>query len=137
MYYHYTQFEDNKISDERFNNEKIKYGKKDDINKVNVGAAEKLISPVHSAGDHLHGKWFRQSEFDIHFSEDQRFMPLINSGWLESLPTDGINNIVAKSEVIETLSNKELRLPLHLQLYKGESEGDKIFLVNENWSKYD
>ncbi len=64
-------------------------------------------------------------------------MPLINSGWLESLPTDGINNIVAKSELIETLSNKELRLPLHLQLYKGESEGDKFFLVNENWSKYD
>ena len=137
LYYHYTQFEDNKISDERFNNEKIKYGKKDDINKVNVGAAEKLISPVHSGGDHLHGKWFRQSEFEACFAENQCFVPLINSSWLESLPTDGINNIVAKSEVIETLSNKELRLPLHLQLYKGESEGDKIFLVNENWSKYD
>lgn len=140
LYYHYAQFEDHKIGDkqeegEQVKGQKIKHDKKDTFNKVNAEAADKLIPPLYSADDHLKGKWFRESEFDRCFAENQRFVPLIKSGWLEGLPTDGVNDIVSKRALTEILSNKKSRLPLHLQLYEGKQASDKFFIVDENWSK--
>jgi hypothetical protein len=96
-----------------------------------------LMRPEQATIDHLHSKWFRQSEFEVLFDRQQRFLPLINSGWLEGLPTDGMDGVIYKEELFNVLSDKKLRLPVHLQLYKGDVAGDRIFLVNETWSKSD
>jgi len=145
LYYHWRQFVDKKISSEKLEN----------INKVSAEDAEKLVSevvptdrasilirpeqvrPEQATMDHLHSKWFRQSEFKALFDRRQRFFPLINRGWLEGLPTGGMDGVISKEELFNALSDKKLRLPVHLQLYKDDVAGDRIFLVNETWSKND
>jgi len=129
LYYHWRQFVDKKSGGEKLDN----------ISKVSAEDAEKIISSEQFSTwvsvDHLCSKWFRQSEFETLFDRQQRVLPLINSGWLESLSTGGMNGPVSSEELFGALSNKKLRLPMHLQLYKGNVVGDRIFLVDENWSK--
>ena len=154
LYYHWSQFVDKKFVDKKSGHGKL------DINKVSAEDAEKLVSeamltereyilirpeqvrseqvqPEEATIDHLHSKWFRQSEFEVLFDRQQRFLPLINSGWLEGLPTGGMDEVISKDELFNALSDKKLWLPVHLQLYKGNVAGDRIFLVNETWSKTD
>ncbi len=65
----------------------------------------------------------------------QRFLPLINNGWMEGLPTAGINETYSKAEIFKAISNKKLRLPLHLRLYQKGKAAERLFLVGENWPK--
>lgn len=125
LYYHYSQFCNEKSDRKKYLNRP----------KEKLETAETVLSPKSSEANHLRGKWFRQSEFTDYFAESEHFRPLLNGGWLESLPTDGIDKFVSKQELFETLSKNELRLPLHLQVFRGSGATEKIFLVNENWSK--
>lgn len=99
----------------------------------------KLYSPEQSCADHLHSKWLRKSEFDERFDnrsdQQTRFLPLINNGWMEGLPTAGIIETYSRAEIYKALSNKKLRLPLHLRLYQRGKAAERLFLVGESWPK--
>ncbi len=138
LYYHWHQFDDRKVD-----GGKLKTEKREDISKDNDEVAEKGVSglitseqsPAHSSVDHLRSCWFRKSEFNEYFPEQQHFSPLINRGWLAGLSVAGANKMITKGELFKTLSNDELRLPMHLQLYRGDKAEARIFLVEDNWAK--
>ena len=73
-------------------------------------------SPPQCASDHLFSWWLKPSQFDQEFDDKQRFLPLINKGWLERIPTLTEDIIHSKSSIFETVSNNLMRLPMHLQL---------------------
>ncbi len=140
LYYHWSQFVDKgfankELGSKSLESEKLNMEKLEEIDKVSGEDAEKIIPPEQAPAEHLRSKWFRKSEFGALFGSQQRFLPLINSGWLEAVPTDGMVGVISREELFKSLSNKELRLPVHLQLYKGDIAGDRIFVVNETWSK--
>lgn len=138
LYYHWYQFDDRKVEGRELKTKKL-----EEINKVNVEIAEewvsKLVAPEQSLAqspvDHLRSWWLRKSEFNEYFSERHHFLPLINRGWLADLPTLSADEMMSRDELFKTLSNSKLRLPMHLQLYKGDKALARIFLVDDNWSK--
>jgi hypothetical protein len=93
-----------------------------------------VIPPQISTPDHLKSRWLRLSEFTQEFHNDGRFMPLINTGWLEKIPTSREGDCYSKEAIIKMVSNKEMRLPLHLQLCEPRQGWDRVFLVDENWA---
>ena len=90
-------------------------------------------SPALCSADHLRGWWLNTEQFEQRFDNKQRFMPLINSGWLEKIPTNSVKKFYTKKRIFETLSNKILRLPLHLMLCDLEHTRDRVFLTAKNW----
>lgn len=91
--------------------------------------------PALCAPELLYGWWFKQSEFDENYPAEQTFAPLINSGWLEKIPTDSVDKFSTKNDIFKTLSNNVVRLPLHLQLENPCHSWDRAFLVEENWGQ--
>ena len=91
--------------------------------------------PPQCAPDLLYGYWFKDSEFDQKFDNEQYFLPLINSGWLERIPTVNGGEYVSKMALFERVSQNEVRLPLHLQLENSCRSWDRAFLVNADWSQ--
>lgn len=102
-------------------------------NLAQKGGSMSAFSPAECASDHLFSGWLKQSQFDEAFDAEQCFMPLINKGWLEKIPTIPGNETYCKNRLFETVSNKRLRLPLHVQLCKPRFNCDRVFLVGENW----
>lgn len=96
-------------------------------------AATGVISPPQCAPDHLQSWWIRRHQFDEIFDSKQCFVALINKGWLAKIPTSPDSDTYLKNALFKTLSNNELRLPLHLQLCKPYDNWDRVFLVDEHW----
>jgi len=92
-----------------------------------------FISPEQSGADHLRGYWLNTLQFEQAFDDSQGFLPLINSGWMERIPTLCVKNSLSKEDVFETVSNKNLRLPLHLMLCNPCHTRDMMFLVGPDW----
>jgi len=90
-------------------------------------------SPALCNTDHLRGWWLNTEQFEQYFENKQRFIPLINSGWLEKIPTKSVKKSYTKKRIFETLSNKILRLPLHLMLCDLDHTRDRVFLTAKDW----
>lgn len=93
----------------------------------------KEVSPPQCSSEHLRSRWLNTVQFESGFDEKQCFMPLINEGWLERIPTHSVKKFYYKNDIFETVSNKSLGLPLHLGLCNPASIGDRLFLVGFDW----
>lgn len=91
------------------------------------------LMPAEGASGHLFSWWLTQSQFDEAFDKEQRFIPLINKGWLEKIPTPYEGELFSKKTIIETVSNKIMRFPLHVQLCNPHGSWDRAFIVSDNW----
>ena len=91
------------------------------------------VLPSECARELSYGYWLKQSEFDQAFDGKPQFEPLINKGWLERIPTEMANKSYSKMDRCKTVSNKIMRLPLHVQVYNPCCTKDRVFLVDENW----
>jgi hypothetical protein len=85
------------------------------------------------SADQLRGWWLNIDQFERRFDNRQRFIPLINSGWLEKIPTNSVKKSYDKKYVFEALSDKSLRLPLHLMLCDIGHTRDRVFLTAKDW----
>ena len=97
------------------------------------GPSMKLRFPQQCSANHLHSWWLKKSQFVHEFDDQQYFMPLIKQGWMESISTDSKNDFYTKSEIFKTVSDKELRLPLQVQICDPCYNWDRVFIVEENW----
>jgi hypothetical protein len=93
-----------------------------------------IASPPQCAPDHLNSRWLRLSQIDVAFDVRQCFVPLINQGWLEKIPTSNNLLAISKKSLYKILANDEVRLPLHVQLCEAQCSSDRVFLVGENWA---
>lgn len=96
-------------------------------------ASAGVISPPQCAPDHLLSWWIKRHQLEEIFDSKQCFVPLINEGWLEKIPTSPDIEAYSKKALFEIVSNNELRLPLHVQLCKPCGDRDRVFLVDEHW----
>lgn len=92
-----------------------------------------VVSPIQSSSDHLRSCWLNPEQFEQAFDGKQQFMPLINTGWLERIPTLSVNERYFKKDIFEMLSNEVVRLPLHLKLCNPPHTRDSLFLVGMDW----
>lgn len=92
-----------------------------------------VIAPPQCAPDHLFSWWFKQSQFDVEFDTNQRFIALINKGWLEKMAVSSADEIYHKTSIFKTVSKGKMRLPLHLQLCNPHHSWDRVFLTADNW----
>lgn len=104
-----------------------------DINGVLDKAEACVNSPAICAPSHLRGVWCTEATFDLLFDKHQLFLPLKNSGWMESISTYSVKKYYTKDEVFETLSNNMLRLPLQVQVINPRHSWGRAFIVGENW----
>lgn len=91
------------------------------------------FSPKCCDPDHLRSCWFDTIQFEKTFDYEQRFMPLINQGWLEKIPTGSVKKTYSKQALFETLSTKTHRLPLHFMLCDLEHTRVGAFLTSFAW----
>jgi hypothetical protein len=89
--------------------------------------------PSLSALDHESGPWLTQKRFDEEFDSRACFMPLINSGWLERIPTSSVKKSISKNTIIESVSNKVWRFPLHVQCLNPRHSWDRAFITGDDW----
>jgi len=92
-----------------------------------------LSSPF--ASEHLTSWWLTSSQFEQAFDEKEEFVPLINKGWMASIPTPDTGEKYNKTAINEIVSNEILHFPLHLQLANPHGSWDRLFVVDETWSK--
>ena len=95
------------------------------------------LMPAEGASEHLFSWWMTLNQMDKVFDKNQRFIPLINKGWLERIPTPCEEELLDKKAVIDAVSNRTLRLPLHLQLCNPHDGLDRVFVVDESWPNGD
>ena len=94
---------------------------------------QNVVSPEKCCADHLRSWWLNTEQFAQEFDDEQRFLPLINSGWMERIPTLCVKKSYNKKSLYETVSNKSIRLPLHLALCNPSYTRDRLFLVGLEW----
>lgn len=99
----------------------------------NQNASKGVISPRQCSADHLRSWWLNTEQFEQAFDDTQRFLPLINAGWMERIPTSHVKKSYTKKGIYETVSNDSVRLPLHLSLCNPSRTRDKLFLVGLEW----
>ena len=92
-----------------------------------------LLSPPQCDVEHQRSWWLNTKEFDQFFGDDESFMPLINQGWLERIPTSCVKKVYMKKDIFETGSNKSMRFPLQLNLCKPCRSLDRVFLTDLDW----
>lgn len=93
------------------------------------------LVPEQSDIRHSSSWWLTNSQFNEEFTSNNRFLPLINKGWLEKISTGFDDELLTKHGLIETLSNEIIRLPLHIQLENPRDSWDRVFVVSDTWSK--
>lgn len=91
------------------------------------------LMPAECAPGHLFSGWLTQSQFDQAFDNNQQFMPLIDKGWLEKIPTHFKRGLHNKNAIIEIMCAEVMRFPLHVQLCNPYGSLDRIFIVDDNW----
>jgi len=93
------------------------------------------LAPKECDGGHLYSYWLNKSLFNQVFTEQEEFLLLINRGWMEKIPTNIESDFLTKTAINETLSKNIIRLPLHLQLENPHDSWDRLFLVDDTWSR--
>ena len=101
--------------------------------KLTIDAAFDAVAPPQCCVNHLRSWWLNTEQFNQAFDDNEPFIPLINKGWLERIPTAGVKNLYFKKDIFETLSNKKVRLPLHLNLCNPQHSLDRVFLTGVDW----
>jgi len=96
-----------------------------------AGKPKAAMLPLKCSPDLLYGWWFKPAEFDAVFDEQQAFLPLINSGWLERISTKSKNEHYAKRGIFEAVSDREMRFPLHVQVVSNCFNWDRLYIVEE------
>lgn len=91
------------------------------------------LMPAECAPGHLFSGWLTQSQFDQAFDNNQQFMPLIDKGWLEKIPSHSKGGLLNKNAIIEIMCAEVMRFPLHVQLCNPYGSLDRIFIVDDNW----
>ncbi len=91
------------------------------------------LSPIECASDHLRGWWFNRQQFEQVFDDEQYFIALINEGWMERIPTSSVKKSYVKKELFETISNKKMRLPLHVNVCDPCRSWDRVFITDVDW----
>ena len=91
------------------------------------------VSPALCAPDHLSSVWLSQRKLVEVFDDKQDFLPLINAGWMERIPTQSVRKPYTKHDIIKTVSNKDLRLPLQVQLLNPHHSCDRAFITGDEW----
>ncbi|MBE9559290.1 MAG: DUF1853 family protein [Proteobacteria bacterium] len=94
---------------------------------------QNVVSPEKCCADHLRSWWLNTEQFVRAFDDEQRFSPLINTGWMERNPTLCVKKSYNKKALYETVSNEIVRLPLHLALCNPCHTRDRLFLVGLEW----
>jgi len=109
-------------------------------NECTEGSAEKHMTqglvPHECNSDHQYSFWLNESLFNQEFTEKEKFLPLINRGWMEKIPTNLHCDFMDKSALNETFSKNIIRLPLHLQLENPHDNWDRVFLVSDTWANW-
>jgi hypothetical protein len=105
----------------------------DELANAVTGRVEDQAAPVICAQNHLRGMWCTAAEFDMIFDDNRLFIPLINRGWMERIPTHSVKRFYSKNEIFEMLSNNMLRLPLQVQVLKPYHRRDRVFITGANW----
>lgn len=91
------------------------------------------ITPSLCSPDHESGLWLRNKELDEEFDDQPCFLPLINSGWLERIPTGSVKKSISKNAINENASNKIWRFPLHVQCINPCYSWDRAFITGDEW----
>ncbi len=91
-------------------------------------------APAQSAQQHLRSFWLPLDAFEALVDGSFRFRPLIKEGWMAKVSTNSKSENWNKSELLEALSNKDIRLPLHVLSSKPLFSNCLFFIVDENWS---
>lgn len=91
------------------------------------------MMPAECAPGHLFSGWLTQSQFVEAFDKSQQFIPLINKGWLEKIPTHCERELFNKKTVVEIVSDEAMRFPLHIQLCNPHGSLDRVFVVDDSW----
>lgn len=97
-------------------------------------ARSSAASPAISTPGHLRGMWCTELMFDQIFTENQMFLPLKNSGWMERISTQSVKKLYSKNDIFKTVSKKILRFPLQVQVENPCHSWDRVFIVGEKWS---
>ena len=97
------------------------------------GRLATALMPAECAPGHLFSGWLTQSQFVEVFDESQLFMPLIDKGWLEKIPTHFEGELFNKKTLVEIISDDAMRFPLHVQLCNPHSSVDRVFIVDDDW----
>lgn len=107
------------------------------VGLVQDRASLSTVSPSLSAPDHESGLWLTQKKLAEEFDGRPCFKPLINSGWLERISTTSVKKSISKNTIIENVSNKLWRFPLHVQLLKSRHSWDRAFITDDDWPQID
>ena len=91
------------------------------------------MAPLQCSADHLRSWWLSTEQFKQAFDDKEPFIPIINKGWLERISTASVKTLYFKKDIFETISNKNLRLPLHLNLCNPQHSWDRVFLTGVDW----
>jgi hypothetical protein len=89
---------------------------------------------VHPAGanrHHLRSHWYRLKDLVASAAQEDRFRPLLNSGWMAD--HGSVNAADYKmAELLSEIQQKKLRLPLYLISIR-RHEIHRLFLVPDDW----
>jgi len=94
-----------------------------------AGNSIEAMLPLECSSSLLYGWWFTPAEFDAEFDEQQQFIPLINSGWLERISTEPSNEYYAKRGIFDAVSDGRVRFPLHVQVVNCCFNWDRVYIV--------
>ena len=91
------------------------------------------VMPRYSTTGHLYGVWMDWQDFCERANKDDLLTTGSREGWLASVSTDKNCKRMSVLQLIETLSRKDLRLPLHVNYSNNLFNKRKIFLVGQDW----
>ena len=90
-------------------------------------------APLQCAEDHPYSWWLSCDQLDEVCDDEQCITPLISRGWMERIPTPSVKKSMTKSALFETVSNKNVRLPLLVQSCNPCHSWDRSFLTANDW----
>lgn len=93
-----------------------------------------LGPPREACTHHLRGNWFHLSEFCARVDENDRFLPLVRSGWMadHGQADDAAAEAYRWSDVEAAIQRGMYRLPLCLMWLRG-GQLFRLFLVPDEW----
>ena len=89
--------------------------------------------PLAACSAHLVGHWLTRDRFEQAYPPDERFEPLIRSGWMSRSPTNAGPARYSIIELMKLVDSGRYRLPMQLTRLQGDFEAEKLFIVDNNW----
>ena len=89
--------------------------------------------PLSATTTHLAGYWLTRSRFEQTDYSDERFEPLIRSGWMSRNPTAAGSRLFSAGELLALVDQGVYRLPLLVTRLQGDIELERMFIVDNKW----